>query len=120
MSNQRSKSTSGDENKMTNKKTTRQLSNYYRDMHRKGVEELPLDNITVEGCKIKKTGKSRDTSEEIVINCIDYNCTYEGTTYPFSASCNQELLEFVELLVEDDDCKNIFKMIDKKGRAHDK
>jgi hypothetical protein len=85
---------------MNNKKTAKQLSMYYRDMHRKGVEELPLDNIIVEGCKIKKTGTEIDTDGKIEVECITYDCTYKKVTYPFSACCNQELLEFVESIVD--------------------
>ena len=101
---------------MTNKKKIKQLIKHYRDLYKNGVKELPVDNLVVSDCIIKKTGKSRDESEEIVVDCIDYNCTHEGITYPFSATCNQELLEFVESLVADDDYKNIYKMVDKEGR----
>ena len=81
---------------MINNKSVEELKNYYHELFKKGVEEMPLDNITVSGVKIEKKGKNEDMYSEGDIN---YNCTYEGKIYPYSSSCNQDLLEFVQCIL---------------------
>ena len=37
---------------MKSKQTVRELIDYYRDMARKGLEEIPIQKLTVQGCEI--------------------------------------------------------------------
>ena len=81
---------------MKTDKSIEELINHYRDLFRKGVEEMPIDNLVVESCKIKKTG----TEELDSIKSTTYNCTVKGVTYPIATFCNQELLEFAQCLLD--------------------
>ena len=94
---------------MKSEKTAKELFKYFRDLSKKGVEEVPLDNITVDGCVIKKVGITYDTDGKKRIPCNEYELTVEGRQYPYSASCNEELLDFVMSITDkDNDWKNIY------------
>ena len=85
---------------MKKKQTVRELIDYYRDMARKGLEEVPIQKLTIEGCEIINTNKKEtEHFDEHEITYTFYKCIYKGYKYEINAYANQDLLEFVESLV---------------------
>ena len=85
---------------MKSKQTVRELIDYYRDMARKGLEEIPIQKLTVQGCEIINTNEKE--TEDFNGHEITYTfhaCIYKGYRYEINAYANVDLLEFVESLV---------------------
>ena len=84
------------------KQTVKKLIKYYRDMSQKGLEEIPIQKLTIEGCEIINTNeKATEDFNGHEITYTFYACIYEGYRYEINAYANLDLLEFVQSLVTD-------------------
>tara|TARA_B100000029_G_scaffold113593_3_gene105919 strand:+ start:2862 stop:3089 length:228 start_codon:yes stop_codon:yes gene_type:complete len=72
-----------------------ELINYYNNLYQKGIEEFPISNAIINKCAIKRIGKQNSDGE------YKYHCIFKGTIYSTVASCNQELLEFVQMIIDE-------------------
>lgn len=72
---------------------TKYLINHFNILFKKGVLELPIGKIIVDKCKIKRMRKGDEEGDFL------YHITFKKKTYPINASCNQELLEFVQMVI---------------------
>jgi hypothetical protein len=85
---------------MKSKQTVRELIDYYRDMARKGLEEIPIQKLTVQGCEIINTNeKETEDFDGHEITYTFYVCIYKGYRYEINAYANVDLLEFVESIL---------------------
>ncbi len=85
---------------MKSKQTVRELIDYYRDMARKGLEEIPIQKLTVQGCEIINTNeKETENFNGHEITYTFYACIYKGYRYEINAYANVDLLEFVESIL---------------------
>jgi hypothetical protein len=85
---------------MKSKQTVRELIDYYRDMERKGLEEIPIQKLTVQGCEIINTNeKETEYFNGHEITYTFYACIYKGYRYEINAYANVDLLEFVESIL---------------------
>jgi hypothetical protein len=69
------------------------LINYYKDLFKKGIAEFPIGKMTVDKCKIER---KREEDEE---GNFVYHCTFKRKIYQYNTSSNQELLEFVQMVI---------------------
>ena len=69
------------------------LINYYKTLFRKGIAEFPIGKITIDKCNIERMRRGDEEGDFL------YHCTFKRKTYQINASCNQELLEFVQMVV---------------------
>jgi hypothetical protein len=75
------------------------LINYYKYLFKKGINEFPIGKLIVDKCRVERM---REGDEE---GCFLYHCIFKRKIYQFNASCNQELLEFVQMVVSEQEKK---------------
>jgi|TARA_B110000263_G_C15245041_1_gene481281 hypothetical protein len=68
---------------------------FYNNLYQKGIDEFPISNMIINKCSIKRVSKQNLDGD------YKYHCFFKGNIYSTEASCNLELLQFVETITDE-------------------